>query len=162
MSVYPNQVDLHRFALLPAEISSLVWQFFAIPGPFLDDRTRPATTALTVCKDNRFLVLRSLPDTLAVKRGRRRGVVRFNKDRDIVAISTFGVLDLVNNFQFDGLGVPLHDAYKHCIIPGLSDNICNLAFKGMVTDDYLGIITQVERYPFMISLWHLLAMFRDA
>ncbi|TLS23692.1 uncharacterized protein PpBr36_06608 [Pyricularia pennisetigena] len=181
-------MDFRQFALLPAELTSLVWQFFvdaatanprildfsirvdrtdhhrrwkAVPGPFLYDRVRPVIAALTVCRESRFLALKVLPDTLAVERGRRRGVVRFDKDRDVVAVSVLGVLEHINQLRFDNLVKPFHESFTHCIIPGFSDNVRNLAFQGMIVDDYMGLVPQVERYPIMIILWHLLAMFRN-
>lgn len=175
------KMDLSRFALLPAELQSLVWQYFvddatadarvldfsirvdkadhrqrwkAVPGPLLYDRARPAATALSVCRESRYFALKALPDTLAVERGRRRGIVRFNKDRDIVAISAISVINQIPFFDFDRTENP------SCIIPGFSDNIRNLALKGMVVGDY-GLMTKAERYPILINLWNLLAMFHN-
>ncbi|TLD32955.1 hypothetical protein PspLS_01162 [Pyricularia sp. CBS 133598] len=168
------------------ELQSLVWQSFvddamasprvldfsirvdendhrqrwkAVPGPFLYDCARPVTTALTVCREIRFFALQAFSDTLAVERGRRRGIVRFDKDREIVAISVIGAVDKMFFSDFD-TAKPSHEEHAHCIIPGFSDKIRNLAFKGMVTSG-CGFIPQVERYPTITNIWCPLAMFRN-
>ncbi|OIW22909.1 hypothetical protein CONLIGDRAFT_143996 [Coniochaeta ligniaria NRRL 30616] len=103
-----------QFMRLPAELRHHIWSLFCPDlveksrvfefsvvdhpttldlrymeeGSFLQQQTAPARAVLATHRESRALALRTLPDTVPFRRG--NGVVRFNKDKDVVYLNTSG------------------------------------------------------------------------